>query len=127
MFPLIFQEGQPTQLQGSSIRSSSSTSEVHSHSLIPSSAGPVAESPQNQEWHVSFVIPELEVFSTQVLNAINTGVVTASARCEIVQILHTRNPKSEHYNTVCRKLADKYPKLQDTEGDSPYVREANMH
>ena len=62
MFPLIFQEGQPTQLQGSSIGSSSSTSEVHSHSLIPSSAGPVAESPQSQEWHVSFVIPELEVF-----------------------------------------------------------------
>lgn len=59
-------------------------------------------------------------------------MVTASAQREIVQILrtyvlaHTRNPKSEHCNTVCRKLVDKYLKLQDTEGDSRYVREANM-
>ena len=84
----------------------------------------------NQEWHVSFVIPELDVFPTHVLQAINTGVVTGSARREIVQIIrtyvlaHTCNPKSEHYNTVCRKLVDKYPKLQDTEGDSRYVSTA---
>ena len=64
------------------------------------------------------------------MNAINTGVVTGSARREIVQILrtyvlvHTCNPKSEHYNTVCRKLVDKYPKLEDTEGDNRYVGEA---
>lgn len=97
---------------------------------MPPPAGPVTELPKsssNQEWHVGFVIPELDVFSTNVLKAINTGVVTGSARREIVQILrtyvlaHTCNPKSEHYNTVCRKLVDKYPKLQDTEGDSHYV------
>ena len=97
---------------------------------MPSSAGSVPESPRNQEWHVNFVIPDLGGFSTHVLNAINTGVVTAGARREIVQIVrtyvlaHTCNPKPEHYNTVCRKLVDKYPKLEDTEGDSRYVREA---
>ena len=95
---------------------------------MPSATRSAQELPKNQEWHVSFVIPELEVFSTQVLNAINTGVVTASGRREIVQILrtyvlaHTKNPKSEHYNAVCRKLVEKYPKLQDTEGDSHNVR-----
>ena len=120
----LFQDCQP---QGSS----SSGLEEHSHSIrqaTPSATGSTPELPKNQEWHVGFAIPELEVFSTQVLNAINTGVVTASARREIVQILrtyvlaHTKNPKSEHYNTVCRKLVEKYPKLQDTEGDSHYVR-----
>ena len=120
----FFQDNQP---QGSS----SSGFEEHSHSIrqaMPSATRSAQELPKNQEWHVSFVIPELEVFSTQVLNAINTGVVTASARREIVQILrtyvlaHTKNLKSEHYNAVCQKLVEKYPKLQDTEGDSHYVR-----
>lgn len=101
---------------------------------MPLAAGPVIEPSRNsadQEWHVSFIIPELDVFSAHVLQAINTCVVTASARREIVQVLrtyvlaHTCNPKSEHYNTVCRKLVDKYPKLQDTEGDSRYVSKAN--
>ena len=36
-------------------------------------------------------------------------------------LAHTCNPKLEHYNAVCRKLVDKYPKLQDTEGDTLYV------
>jgi len=101
-----------------------------------SPAGSVVESSRNsssvnQDWHISFVIPELDVFSTHVLQAINTGVVTASARREIVQVLctyvlaYTCNPKSEHYNTICRKLVDKYPKLKDTEGDNHYISEAN--
>ena len=97
---------------------------------MPTPAESVTQSPRdvNQEWHVGFIIPERNVFSTHVLKEINTGVVTASARREIVQILrtyvlaHTHKPKSEHYNTVCQKLVDKYPKLQDTEGDSCYVR-----
>ena len=46
---------------------------------MPSSAGSVAESPRNEEWHVNFVIPDLGGFSTHVLNAINTGVVTTGA------------------------------------------------
>ena len=100
---------------------------------MPLPATPIPESPSaNKEWHIGFLIPDLDVFSAQVLQAINTGVVTSSARREIVQVLrtyvlaHTCNPKSEHYNAVCRKLVDKYPKLQDTEGDTLYVSETKI-
>ena len=127
----VFQE---SQLQQSGLSNSEEHPNPSARQLILSPAGTVAESPKNsgnEEWHVSFAIPELDVFSTHVLNAINTGVVTGSARREIVQILrtyvlaHTCNLKSEHYNTVCRKLVDKYPKLEDTEGDNRYVGEAS--
>ena len=127
--PVSQPQGQPSSFNRDEHFSSSTTQPVQSP------AGSVPESPRpsvDQEWHVRFVIPELTAFSTQVVTAINTGVVTGSARCEIVQILrtyvltHTCNPKSEHYNTVCRKLIDKYPKLQDTEGDSRYVSEINL-
>lgn len=127
----VAQESQPQET--SSSKSEEHHSNCSARQAMPLPAGDVSESPRNsanQEWHVSFVIPELDVFSTHVLQAINTGVVTGSARREIVQIIrtyvlaHTCNPKSEHYNTVCRKLVDKYPKLQDTEGDSRYVSTA---
>lgn len=92
----------------------------------------LSSSRSHDEWHIDFQIPELDVFSAYVVNAINTGVVTGGARREIVQVLrtyvlaYTSNLTSEHYNTICRKLVDKYPKLQDTEGDSRYVSTINI-
>ena len=79
------------------------------------------------EWHVEFLIPELNTFSHHVRNAINTGIVTGKARREIIQVLrtymtaHTIYPSSEQYKTVCRKLISKYPKLKDNEGKTKYV------
>ena len=35
---------------------------------------------------------------------------------------HTKDPTGEQYNTVCRKLIEKHPKLKDdVEGTSGYV------
>ena len=80
-----------------------------------------------KDWHLEFNIPELSTFSDHVKEAVRTGVVTARARREIVQVLrtyvtaHTLYPKSEQYNTVCSKLIQKYPKLEDDEGQKTYV------
>ena len=81
----------------------------------------------SSEWHVDFEIPDFHTFSSNVKEAIDSGVKTGIARREIIQVLrtymlsHTTSPNSEQYNTVCRKLVTKYPKLRDTEGDSCYV------
>lgn len=85
----------------------------------------------NSEWHVDFVIPNFHTFSSHVKEATDTGIITGIARREIIQVLrtyisvHTITPNSEQYNTVCRKLVTKYPKLKDTEGDSCYVSSYN--
>lgn len=126
----FIQENHIGKIQGSS--SEQENSNILTREAMPTPGTSNAEPPlANKEWHVGFIIPDLDVFSTQVQQAISTGVVTGSARREIVQVLrtyvlaHTSNPKSEHYNAVCRKLVDKYPKLQDTEGETLYVSEAN--
>lgn len=81
----------------------------------------------NSEWHVDFEIPDFHTFSSNVKEAVDSGVTTGIARREIIQVLrtymlaHTTMPNSEQYNTVCRKLVTKYPKLRDTEGNSYYV------
>ena len=61
--------------------------------------------------------------------AVRTGVVSARARREVIQVLrtyimaHTITPTSEQYTTVCRKLVAKYPKLEDTEETTRIVSE----
>lgn len=66
-------------------------------------------------------------FSGTVQRAIETGVVIAKARQEIVQMLrtlmlqHTKYPTSDQYTTVCQKLIIKYPKLRDTIGSNGFV------
>ena len=83
-----------------------------------------SSSVSDPQWHLSFKIPELQTFSTFVRDAVRTGVVSARARREIVQVLrtyvtaHTITPTSEQYTTVCRRLVAKYPKLEDTGGKS---------
>ncbi len=70
-------------------------------------------------WHVSFVIPDKSTFSGGVQKAVETGVVCAKARRDIVHTLrtlvlqHARYPTSEEYTTVSRKLVEKFPKLHD--------------
>jgi len=79
------------------------------------------------EWHTSFLIPELQTFSHHVKDAIATGIIPGRARREIVQVLrtyitaHTITPNSDQYNTVCKKLILKYPKLGDKKGKTKYV------
>lgn len=86
-----------------------------------------SSSVSDPQWHLSFKIPELKTFSSFVRDAVKTGVVSARARCEIVQVLrtyvtaHTIKPTSEQYTTVCRRLIAKYPNLEDTEGKSRIV------
>ena len=73
-------------------------------------------------WHHTFQIPERETFSGCVQQSIDTGIVSARARREIVQMLrtlivqHTKYPTSEQYNTVCNKLVTKFKSLKDTLG-----------
>lgn len=80
------------------------------------------ETSEPTEWHLQFTIPELKSFSQHVKNAVDTGIVTARARREIVQVLHTYitahtvYPTSEQYKTVSKKLIMKFPSLKDTEG-----------
>lgn len=82
----------------------------------------------SSEWHISFVIPELRTFSQHVKDAVTSGIVPGRARREIVQVLrtymtaHTIKPNSEQYNTVCKKLISKFPKLSDSKGKTKYVR-----
>ena len=84
----------------------------------------------SSEWHISFLIPELQIFSHHVKDAIATGIIPGRARREIIQVLrtymtaHTIKPNSEQYNTICKKLILKYPKLSDTKGKTKYV---SMH
>ena len=81
----------------------------------------------SSDWHIQFTIPELRGFSQHVKDAVRTGVITARARREINLVLrtymtaHTIRPTSEQYNTICKKLIAKFPKLKDTEGKSKYV------
>lgn len=80
----------------------------------------------NSEWHVNFEIPDFHTFSSNMKEAVDTGVITGITRREVIQVLrtyilsHTTKPNSEQYNTVCRKLVTKYPKLRD-EADCYYV------
>ena len=56
------------------------------------------------KWHLTFQIPEKHTFSGSVLRAVNTGVVSAKARREIVQVLrtlilqHTCRPNGKQYS-----------------------------
>ena len=86
-------------------------------------------STSDSEWHLHFMIPDASAFSGSVQKAIKTGIVTAKARREINLVLrtyvlaHTIYPTSEQYNTVCRNLVTKFPKLKDDseKGQSIYV------
>ena len=85
--------------------------------------------PSLNEWHLHFSIPSATSFSGCVQEAINTGVVTAKARKEIIQVLRTHMivrtiyPTSEQYVSVCQNLVTKYPKLKDAKGNTSFVRE----
>ncbi len=90
------------------------------HLLIPSLYVQDTNSPVvNSKWHLSFEIPESASFSGCVQKAIDTGVVVARARRELIQVLrtlvlqHTKYPSSEQYNKVCERLVTKFPNLQD--------------
>jgi len=70
------------------------------------------------QWHLNFVIPELKMFSHYVSEAVNTGVVTARARQEIVQVLHTYitahivNPTSEQYKQSVQSSSQSFQLLR---------------
>ena len=66
------------------------------------------------------------MFSEHVQKAIDTGIVIPRARREIVQMLRTlmlqftKEPTTEEYGTILRKLVLKYNTLQD-DSKSGYV------
>lgn len=86
----------------------------------------------SSDWHIRFSIPDLRSFSHHVKDAVTTGVLTARARKEIIQVLrtyvtaYTIRPTSEQYTTVCRKLVERYPSLKDTKGKTKYVSLNNL-
>ena len=68
-----------------------------------------------------------------VSQAIESGVITTTARRRIISVLrgiivqYSLYPTSEQYNAVCRALISKYPKLKDTcTLGSEFVRENEM-
>ncbi len=77
------------------------------------------------QWHLTFTVPEY--YSTFTEDAIASGRLTRRNRTEIIQSLSssmmvfTKSPTSEQYNTVCRKLIEKFSKLKDGVGKSGYV------
>ena len=62
-------------------------------------------------------------FSRKTEEAIKTGVLPKAARCEITAALATRvlqatrYPTLNEYQTVCIKLIQKYPTLEDPVGN----------
>ena len=86
---------------------------------------------ENTNWHATFEIPEVEVFSDIVQEAVRSGIVTSRARREIIQMLrtlilqYTKYMTSEQYVAVCQKLVTKYPKLRDSVGSNGYVSTAD--
>lgn len=84
------------------------------------------------DWHVKFLIPDLRSFSHHVKDTVTTGLITARARKEIIQVLrtymtaYTVRPTPEEYTTVCRKLVEKYPSLKDTKGKTKFVSLNNL-
>ena len=82
-------------------------------------------SPSSNQWHHTFEIPAC--FSNRTEEAIKNGQLTKKARTEIVQALsssilvHTKEPSSVQYNTVCQKLIQKFPTLKDEIGATGYV------
>ena len=74
----------------------------------------LAGAASSSDWHLQFSIPDGSTFSTCVQDAISTGVVTAKARREVIQVLctyiiaYTIYPTSEQYTTVCQSLITKF-------------------
>ena len=77
------------------------------------------------DWAEGLVIPTR--FSTPTTKAIETGILTKSARVEIVHslstlmLMHTSRPMPHDLDTVSRRLIEKHPTLRDTV-DKGYVR-----
>lgn len=120
---------QTSTLPTSAMEANTSVPPVTNNEPMPStsSAGVNTSTSLPSNWHLEFKISELDTFSGVVQETIKTGVVTGIARREIIQVLrthiliHTVQPTSEQYITVCQKLVGKYPTLQDTEGSSHFV------
>lgn len=63
------------------------------------------------------------MFSRQTMKAIETGRLTKSSRVEIISAMHDRilqikpYPTPYEYMTVCQRLVDRFPTLQDKIGN----------
>lgn len=81
------------------------------------------------DWAEVLVLPSR--FSTATTVAIETGVLTKSARNEIVDSLatlmltYTSRPTSQDFTIICRRLMEKYPQLRDMI-DEGYVSIKNI-
>ena len=73
------------------------------------------------DWVNSFDVPS--EYSHRTKQLIRSGVLTKTARCEIIaaiatrMVQHTRYPTSHEYQTVCKMLIQKYPSIQDPVGN----------
>ena len=124
-----------SQLPQQSITTEAETSVTLSSALGGNTSNPAVTINSNtgiadaatDDWHIRFSIPDLRSFSHHVKDAVTTGVITARARKEIIQVLRTYitadtiRPTSEQYTTVCRKLVERYPSIKDTKGKTKYV------
>ena len=109
------------------VTSSNALGDNTSNPVVTVNPNPGIANAATDDWHIRFTTPDLRSFSHHVKDAVTTGVITARARKEIIQVLrtyitaHTIRPTSEQYTTVCRKLVEKYPSLKDTKGTTKYV------
>lgn len=79
----------------------------------------VLSSIQDPNWHLNFILPEKTTLGYSVSRAIETGVVTTTAKRRLVDVIsrcilvHTMAPSKQQYNHVCQQLVDKFPNLRD--------------
>ena len=81
--------------------------------------------PTKSDWVYTLDIPE--VFSRKTMDILSSGkAVTKNTRIEIVAAIFTwllqykEKPTPFEYRTVCKRLVEKYPALQD-QSDSGYI------
>ena len=83
---------------------------------------------QDQEnWHLTFKVPDKHSLGHTVCEAIDTGKVSNGARRRITSLLknlmlqYTLRPTPTQYTAVCNILVKKYPKLKDPIGANSIV------
>lgn len=87
----------------------------------------ILSSESSDDWLSQFQFPES--FSSRTMDAIESGILSQSARTEIVQTLatliwvHTQRPSKNAYQTICAGLIRKFSSLADEADDDtpPYV------
>lgn len=78
---------------------------------------------QDPNWHEKFILPEKYTLGRTVARAIDTGVVTTTAKHRLITVIkgcvvvHTMTPEPHQVAAVTRALIAKFPSLRDHKGN----------